>query len=114
MSHSGPPSISSAVDVYSCGVVFFQMLYGRKPFGQGLSSDDMAALAQRTQKEQHRVVFPPDKEREAHGSGPALGEVSKGARDFIAECLQFEPALRPKVDTILTDPEKYFRMSKLK
>ncbi|CAN0000908.1 unnamed protein product, partial [Heterosigma akashiwo] len=30
-----PPRISSKVDVWSVGVIFFQMLYGRRPFGEG-------------------------------------------------------------------------------
>jgi tousled-like kinase len=32
-----PPKISSKVDVWSVGVIFYQCLYGRKPFGHNLS-----------------------------------------------------------------------------
>lgn len=31
------PRISSKVDVWSAGVIFFQMLYGRRPFGHNIS-----------------------------------------------------------------------------
>jgi tousled-like kinase len=32
-----PPKISSRVDVWSVGCIFFQCLYGRKPYGHNLS-----------------------------------------------------------------------------
>jgi len=32
-----PPKISSKVDVWSVGVIFFQMLFGKKPFGNNVS-----------------------------------------------------------------------------
>jgi tousled-like kinase len=31
------PKISSKVDIWSIGVIFYQMLYNIKPFGNGLS-----------------------------------------------------------------------------
>ena len=34
-----PPRISSKVDVWSAGVIFYQMLYGKKPFGEDLSQE---------------------------------------------------------------------------
>jgi len=32
-----PPKISSKVDVWSVGCIFFQCIYGRKPYGHNLS-----------------------------------------------------------------------------
>ena len=32
---SNPPRISNKVDVWSVGIILFQMLYGKRPFGEG-------------------------------------------------------------------------------
>lgn len=33
--------LHTQVDVWSVGVIFFQMLYGRRPYGEGLSQEQI-------------------------------------------------------------------------
>lgn len=79
------PSISSKVDVWAIGVIFFEMLYGQKPFGHNMSQEKIL-------KEQvillnsFRVVFP---------EKPAI---SKEAKEFITRCLAYHESDRYDVD----------------
>jgi tousled-like kinase len=38
---NGLPVISNKVDVWSTGVIFYQMLYGRRPFGEGMGQEQI-------------------------------------------------------------------------
>ncbi|KAK0421275.1 hypothetical protein QR680_015151 [Steinernema hermaphroditum] len=68
------PKICSKVDVWSVGVIFYQMLYGIKPFGNG---ETQRSLWQNgTIARADEVVFP---------ATPAVSELAK---DFIRRCLQ--------------------------
>lgn len=85
-----PPNISSKVDVFSAGVVFYQMLYGIRPFGEGKTQEGM--LKEGTMTGALRVQFP-DK--------PV---VSEAAKDFINRCLTHSQDLRPDMASICADP----------
>ncbi|EDV27194.1 uncharacterized protein TRIADDRAFT_23353 [Trichoplax adhaerens] len=92
-----PPKISSKVDVWSVGVLLYQCLYGRKPFGHDMSQS--AILEQKTILKAVTVDFP---------SKPA---VSSEAKNFVRRCLQYRKEDRPDVLSLCDDP--YLRPKKL-
>ena len=85
-----PPKISSKVDVWSVGVIFYQCLYGKKPFGNNLSQQ--LILHERTILNAKTVEF------------PSKPPVSQDAREFIKTCLQYRKEDRPDVLTLCTHP----------
>jgi tousled-like kinase len=48
--------VSSKVDIWSIGVIFFEMLYGKKPFGDGLTQSKI--MRQGIILNAHSVEFP--------------------------------------------------------
>ncbi|KAL2557326.1 Serine/threonine-protein kinase TOUSLED [Forsythia ovata] len=84
------PLISSKVDVWSVGILFYQMLFGRRPFGHDQTQEKI--LREDTIIKARKVDFP---------SRPS---VSNEAKDFIRRCLTYSQVERPDVLTIAQDP----------
>jgi tousled-like kinase len=87
--------IQSSVDVYSCGVILYQMLYGLKPFGQNMNPDDLARMMMSRDHSRFKVPFP---------DSPTVSPVTKR---FIERCLAFNPQDRPKIHEVHND--EYFK-----
>ncbi|XP_072029817.1 serine/threonine-protein kinase tousled-like 2 isoform X2 [Amphiura filiformis] len=93
----GTVKINRNVDIWSMGVIFYQCLYGKKPFGHNLS--------QATILEQSVILKATDP------NFPAKPAVSPEAKDFIRSCLIYDAQKRPDVEQIskhayLTPPGK--------
>ncbi|CAL9750440.1 unnamed protein product [Musa acuminata subsp. burmannicoides] len=87
---SKTPLISSKVDVWSAGVIFYQMLYGRRPFGHEQTQEKI--LREDTIINARKVEF------------PTKPSVSSEAKELIRRCLTYNQAARPDVLTIAQDP----------
>mmetsp|Transcript_6743 Transcript_6743/g.10575 ORF Transcript_6743/g.10575 Transcript_6743/m.10575 type:complete len:128 (+) Transcript_6743:18-401(+) len=85
-----PPKISSKVDVWSTGVIFYQMLFGKRPFGEGMTQDKL--FSSQTMLRATQVNF------------PAKSQVSDEAKAFIRRCLTYNQEYRPDVKTLCEDP----------
>lgn len=75
--------ISNKVDVWSIGVIYFQMLYGRRPFGDGETQDNI--LKHQIMLNATEVSFPPK---------PITTE---GGKQFIRDCLTYDQSARPTI-----------------
>jgi tousled-like kinase len=80
--------ISKKVDVWSIGVIFYQMLFGRRPFGDGQSQDKL--LTDHTMLNAREVKFPKE-------TG-----VSESCLDFIRACLTYEQSSRPSMSQFVS------------
>lgn len=84
--HSLNVRISPKVDVWSAGIIFYQMLYGCRPYGEGKSQENVWSEGLIYNASQ--VEFPND---------PKAPKVSDEAKDLIRACLTKDHKLRCKV-----------------
>ncbi|XP_074576595.1 serine/threonine-protein kinase TOUSLED-like [Curcuma longa] len=84
------PLISSKVDVWSAGVILYQMLFGKRPFGHNQTQERI--LREETIINARKVDF------------PLKPSVSNEAKELIRRCLTYDQAERPDVLTIAQDP----------
>ena len=82
------PRISGKVDVWSVGIIFYQMLFGRVPTENEQSFEDIIAAI----KNQRNVEIPPN---------PAI---SKEAKKFIRACLTYDQHKRPDMAELCQHP----------
>jgi len=75
--------ISNKVDVWSIGVILYQMLFGKRPFGDGQSQDKV--LSNNIMLNAREVRFP---------SEP---KVSSECKELIRQCLTYDHPLRPTI-----------------
>ena len=85
-----PPKISSKVDTWSCGVILYQMLFNRRPFGHDQSQEQI--LHAGTIRHAKEVEF------------PQTPKVSAECKEFIKRCLAYRKEDRPDVPTAARDP----------
>eukprot|EP01084_Bolivina_argentea_P317032 549612_1 len=93
-SQNKPVMISPKVDIWSAGVIFYQMLFGKRPFGDNLSQDSI--LNNKTILNARCVTFPNQPRN-----------VSKEAKDFMSQCCAYDPKLRLSSNHIV-DNHAYF------
>lgn len=94
------PRISGKVDVWSVGVIFYQMLYGKRPFGEGQQPQQL--LAEKTMLHSILTSFPPK---------PV---VSAEAKAFISACLTPSQDDRPDVKGLYAHPYIQMRFKEKK
>ncbi|KAL4420566.1 hypothetical protein ABPG75_010222 [Micractinium tetrahymenae] len=95
MKPGAAPIISNKVDVWSVGVIFYQMLFGRRPFGHEQSQEQI--LRNEVMLNAREVAFP---------TRPAI---SPECKDFIRRCLAYRQEDRLDVHAAAAHPYMSFK-----
>jgi len=86
-----PPKISNKVDVWSTGVIFFELLYKRRPFGHGQSQEALLRSCMAATQPFALEI-------------PAMPKVSADAKEFLRRVLTVNREARPDVIEAFNDP----------
>jgi len=70
-----PPMINNKVDVWSLAIIYFEMLFGMKPFGNNMSQEKI--LKEQVILKSFNVNF------------PSKPQISNETKDFIKKCLAY-------------------------
>ncbi|OHT04441.1 Serine/threonine-protein kinase TOUSLED [Tritrichomonas foetus] len=84
--------ITKSVDTWSLGIIFYEMLYGVRPFGENVTSQQTFANQYESLTNQE-IHFPQNM------------KVSEQGKEFIKKCLERDPNDRPELSTLATDDE---------
>jgi tousled-like kinase len=91
------PQISSRVDVFSLGVIFYQMMFGHRPFGHGMTQDQVVSNRVMLEQPFRPVEF------------PAAPRISNEAKRFVQRCLIGDRHSRPDVLELMDDAYLHMR-----
>ena len=94
---AGGGRISGKVDVWSLGVIYYQMLYGKRPFGEGLTQDKIY---------QNNVIS-----NATAVEFPDTIKVSNEGKEWMRRCLEREVGRRWTVEE--AGNSEYFKLKKL-
>jgi len=85
-----PPKISTKVDIWSVGVIYYEMMFGEKPFGNNMSQEKIL---------KDQVILTVDGVK-----FPAKPVISNDGKEFITNCLNKNPEKRWDVNLCLNSP----------